>query len=164
MSINGSVRISTAISSDKKIFKVTIPATHYVFHKSHIALLKNKAAKYDALMNEISRSKYNGSKIGDSMLGMAASVIPQCGYSGLSTAIPFVVGSVFANAGININQEKLIDSQPNRNKIHDFVTENAISTVLLTEDSISKNPHVFISADKGNKKGNKNLAKYICRF
>ena len=33
--------------------------------------------------------------------------------------------------------------------------------VLLTQNSICENQHVFISAKKGNTKGNKNLAKFI---
>ena len=96
------------ISSDKKIFEVTLPTTHDVIHKSLLGSLKKKAALYDSLMNEVSRNKYNGSKLGNSLLGMAASIVPQCGYSGLSTTISFVVASLFANAGINLNHEKLI--------------------------------------------------------
>ena len=40
--------------------------------------------------------------------------------------------------------------------------ETAIDTVLLTQKSILDNPILYFSVDKGNKKGNKNLAKYIC--
>ena len=42
--------------------------------------------------------------------------------------------------------------------------KNAVDTILLTRESIRNNPFVFISADKGNKKGNKNLAKYLCWY
>ena len=58
----------------------------------------------------------------------------------------------------------LVDSQPNKNIVQKFVTTNAVNTCLLTESSIKKNPNVYISADKGNKKGNKNLAKFICWY
>ena len=30
--------------------------------------------------------------------------------------------------------------------------------------SILANPHVYLACDKGNKKGNKNLAKFCCRY
>ena len=33
---------------------------------------------------------------------------------------------------------------------------------MLTQQSILKNPHVYMSCDKRNKNGNKNLAKYLC--
>ena len=51
------------------------------------------------------------------MLGFAASIIPQCGYSGLSTAIPFIIGSLFANAGVPVNSELLVNSQPSENTL-----------------------------------------------
>ena len=39
-----------------------------------------------------------------------------------------------------------------------------MNTMLLTRHSIQKNPNIFVSADKGNKKGNKNLAKFVCWY
>ena len=45
-----------------------------------------------------------------------------------------------------------------------MVAYKAVETVLLTQNSIRKNQHVFILADKGNKKGNKNLVKCICWY
>ena len=44
------------------------------------------------------------------------------------------------------------------------MTKNVIYTVMLTQDTVQPNHHVYISSDKGNKKGNKNFAKFICWF
>ena len=78
--------------------------------------------------------------------------------------ISFVIGALFSNAGISIDLDNLVDSAPCKDKIRNCVTENAIDTVLLTQDSVQKNSHIYISSDKGNKKGNKNLAKFIFWF
>ena len=43
-----------------------------------------------------------------------------------------------------------------------IVIQNAVNIIILTKESITKSPYVFMSCDKGNKKDNKNLAKYIC--
>lgn len=54
-------------------------------------------------MNQLSNKRYTCNADGDCMLGLAASIIFQCGYSGLSTTIPFIIGSLFADVGVPIN-------------------------------------------------------------
>ena len=98
------------------------------------------------------------------MIGFAASLVPQCGYYGLSSIIPFIIGSVFANGNIPIDSNLLVNSQPSRNTIQQLVEQNAVDTILLTQESTRKNPFIYVSSDKGNKKGNKNLAKYVCWY
>ena len=78
--------------------------------------------------------------------------------------IPFIIGSVFANGNIPIDSNLLVNSQPSRNTIQQLVEQNKVDTILLTQESIRKNPFIYVSSDKGNKKGNKNLAKYICWY
>ena len=115
-------------------------------------------------MKTVSRSKYSGSPLGDSLLGMAASLVPQCGLNGIMIIQPFCVASVLANAGIKFDIGKLVTSQPSREKLLQLVGETAIDNILLTQKSILNNPILYFSVDKGNKKGNKNLAKYICWY
>ena len=45
-----------------------------------------------------------------------------------------------------------------------MVEENDIVNILLTQEYIRKNRYVYICCDKGNKKGNKNLPKFICWY
>lgn len=66
------------------------------------------------------------------MLGFGAALVPQCGYYGLATVIPFVVGSVFADAGIDFDHKKLIASLPSPQTLQRQVTELAIDTIMLT--------------------------------
>ena len=42
--------------------------------------------------------------------------------------------------------------------------QNVADTVMLTKMSVNKNPIVYVTCDKGNKKGNKNFAKYLCWY
>ena len=103
-----------------------------------------------------------GTEKGNAMIGFGASLLPSNGYSVFSTALPFAITSVFENAGIPVNILKLVGSLPNRDTIRKCVTGNAVDTVLLTQDSVQVNRHAYVSSDKGNQKGNKNLAKVIC--
>ena len=140
------------------------PRTHTLIQKSKLGTLKKKAKAFDRLMKQLSTKCYNGTDDGDAMLGFAASVVPQCGYAGLSTAVPFIIGSLFVNAGVPINTESLVNSQPSDNTVQRLVEKSAVNTIILVQESLRRNQYVYISADKGNKKGNKNLAKFICWY
>ena len=41
------------------------------------------------------------------------------------------------------------------------MTSNAVNTILLTRELIRCNSNIYFTCDKGNRKGNKNLAKFI---
>ena len=143
---------------------MVVPNTHALIHRSHLSQLKNKAENYEKLITNLTQSVYHGSTLGNQILGCAASLVPQCGYSGFATLMPFAVYSVFANAGVHIDPDKLISAMPSHKHIQNMVCQNAIDTILLTQESIRANPRVYVSTDKGNKKGNKNLAKFICWY
>ena len=67
------------------------------------------------------------------MLGVCASLVPQCGHSVLAAVIPAVIGNVFANAGVELDMEKLIDNIPSDKTIHTCVTNNAVDTIILNQ-------------------------------
>ena len=81
-----------------------------ITQKSNLRMQKKEAKEFHLLMNQLSNECYTGNDGGGLMLVFDASIVPQCGYSGLSTAIPFIIGSLFANTGIPINSELLISS------------------------------------------------------
>ena len=95
----------------------SIPNSHVIIQKRKLGLLKAKADCFDKILNALSQHQYVGSDVGDSMISLAASLVPQCGYAGLSSVIPLAIGSVFATAGVPIDHMKVIDSQPSYNHI-----------------------------------------------
>ena len=144
---------------------VTSPLKNYSsVYNPKLSLIKNKAMNYDELIKSLSLTNYVGIELSDSMLVFDASTIPQCDFLGLAIIIPFVDGSVLANCGLVFTTDELVSSLPSHNKVKVMVADKVVETMLLTQNSICKNYHVFISADKGNKKGKKNLAKFICWY
>mmetsp|Transcript_27215 Transcript_27215/g.26089 ORF Transcript_27215/g.26089 Transcript_27215/m.26089 type:complete len:133 (+) Transcript_27215:726-1124(+) len=128
-------------------FEVEIPTTHDLVHASRLNQLSAKAAKYDAIMSSITRSKYEGKANEDKILGYAASIKPQCGYSGLATIISFVIANLLTNARIQFDPEQLIASQPSPQNIQNLVTEHAVlDKFLLTLQSINRNLHVYLAS------------------
>eukprot|EP00957_Ditylum_brightwellii_P135069 10298070-Ditylum_brightwellii.AAC.1 len=53
---------------------------HTLIQKSILRKFQDKADKYDKLIKSISNPRYQGSDLGDSFIGCAASLVPQCRY------------------------------------------------------------------------------------
>ena len=100
-----------------KIATAPPPRTHCFIQKSKLGTLNKKADAFDRLMKQLSTKCYNGTDDGNEMLGFAASVVPKYGYTGLFTTIQFVIGSLFENAGVTLNTELLVNSQPSDNTV-----------------------------------------------
>ena len=109
-----------------------------MIYKPKLSALEAKINKYDALMSQLSCYTYRGTYIGDAILGFGTLSVPQCGYFGFSTILPFIMGSVLANAGIPIDMELLVKLMPSKNTIQNLVTKIAIDTCILTQESIRK--------------------------
>ena len=133
-------------------------------NKQRLSALEAKAKKYDNFLQQLGSEKYKGSTLGNLLIGVGASLVPQSGYLGLAVILPFVLGSVLMNAGISVDLDNLVTSLPGRDTIQSLVTENAIDTIMFIRESITANCHIFVSSDKGNQKGKKNLAKFICWY
>ena len=91
-------------------------------------------------------------------------MVPQAGINGTATIILMVVGAVLEKTGIKMNASNLVQRLPSCPMITRMVTQNAVNTIMLTKESIQHNPVVLISCNKGNQKGKKNLAKYLCWY
>ena len=129
-------------SSEGTEFSVDVPTSFRLIHISQLNRLKSKAEKYDQIIHQLSRSFYTGIKQADTLLGFAASLIPQCGFSGLATVIPLLISSVLMNTGIHIAPEKIVESLPSPQYLQSCVTKYAVETALLVRTSIEANPNV----------------------
>ena len=63
-------------------------------------------------------------------------LLPSGGYTEFATVSPFLIASIFENAGIPCDTLKLVNSLQNRDIFGKCVTENAIGTVMLTQDNV----------------------------
>ena len=82
--------------------------------------------------------------------------------NGVATKVTMLIGRVLDNTGISFDAGKIVENLPRMKRIGDFFIQNAADTIMLTKKGTNENPVVYTSCNKGNKKGNKNLAKYLC--
>ena len=55
----------------------------------------------------------------------------------------------------------MINSCPGKDKLSDLVVGIAIDSLMILRDDLKEGVKVFMTSDKGSKKGNKNLANVI---
>ena len=58
--------------------------------------------------------------------------------------------------------ENLVISLAERDMVHNLITENDVATCVLKKLALLRIRISIFVSDNGNKKGNKNLAEYIC--
>ena len=85
--------------------KDTLPKSHIAIHKTQLSILKAKAELYDSLRSNIDRDLYKGTNVAGNMMGFAASYVPQAGYSGIATVVPFIIGAFLENCGIEYHSK-----------------------------------------------------------
>ena len=74
-------------------------------------------------MEQLGNDTYKGSDLGNLLMGVSASLVPQSGYAGLATIIPFIVGSVLVDANIPVDIDSLVNSLSGRDMIQKLVTK-----------------------------------------
>ena len=131
-----------------------------IIYKPRLARYQQNERKWYSVKKALKLNKYCGSEQGNRLLGTAMSMIPKAGYAGFATALPIAVAGVLVNAGFSLGSD-IVSCLPNKDKMSYFMTERAVDSIVLLKEALRKNYHVYIFADKGNKNGNKNLAKYL---
>ena len=132
--------VECSVTAQKETVRMSVPSTHSVVHKNYLSAIKSKAEKYNGLVRSLSRGRYGGSSLGDRLFATAASMLPQAGMSGVATVAPMIVCAVLANARINVESKKIISSLPGKDHIARMVVNNAVDAIILTNESITKNP------------------------
>ena len=75
---------------------------------------------------------------------------------------PLVVASFLADANINgINLPKLSNQSPSRHTIHRNTLDSAVASTICAFISASEAKFLYLSADKGNKKGMEHFPKIL---
>lgn len=73
-------------------------------------------------------------------------------YAGMNGLLP-----ITNNIQTSVRKLKIIEISPEREKIGKFGIQNAANTNILAQKIMTEKPGVFITCDKGDKKGNTNI-------
>jgi hypothetical protein len=154
----------TVLSMGEHQFKITgIPITHSVVTKSHLQKLNNSHKTLKHLQNLLQRKKfYGGSSLTKAIIATAVTSCPALPLSQAANIIPQIVAATLLDAGVLDKAKVAMFSKSFaseawlRNRVFMFAAENMYQLGIKI-----KNIQVFLSCDKGNKKGVGHFVKIL---
>ena len=104
-----------------------------------------------------------GCDLSKRIYGAALAVTPGLSLIAAETLLPMVAAAMLADAngldGVAI--EKLSSSFPGQAALREILISSAVDCLVDLSDELQKVDHVFLSCDKGNKKGLSHFVKIL---
>ena len=119
------------------------------------------AEKYKELTRQVSSGKYSGTEAGDRILGAMMALSPQTSTDAMALLIPLAYCSLFTNAGISIDPNKITRSCPSSTTLKEFVTKAAADSKYLALSKINNIDQTGIYACGASQMINSAKAKFF---
>ena len=154
---------SQQIRSQNQQIEVGLPTSHTVIHKTELAKLRAIEKKYKALKSQVERVKVDPSRIAKAVYSTAAATTPALALSSMEHIIPLICYAALVDTGLleNIDIDKFCRSFPKYTFMRDTALYDRAAELLLQLSSTLKNKRVYLSCDKGNKKGVGHFVKVL---
>jgi hypothetical protein len=141
-----------------------VPKTHVVIHRSYLKRLQNKESQIDELRQSVGKKKYTGTPLSKRLLASGLALVPGLSLTGAELVIPLVVFAFLADLHLIDDQidlelfSKLFVSARN---LRNILISFAVDSLIEVGNQINGADNVFLSCDKGNKKGLSHLVKIL---
>jgi hypothetical protein len=132
------------------------PKSHAVVSRSYLKMLQKKAAQIDALQQSTRRKKCTGSPLSKRLLASALVSVPGFSLKGAELAITLVVAAFLADSNLiddKIDLPLFSKSFASAHNLRDTLISSAVDSLIEIGNQINLADNVFMSCDKGNKKG-----------
>jgi hypothetical protein len=141
-----------------------VPKTHAAVSRSYLKMLQKKAAQIDTLQQSIRKKKYTGSPLSKRLLASALVSVPGFSLTGAELVIPLVVAAFLADSNLiddKIDLTLFSKSFASAHNLRDIVISSAVDSLIEIGNEICGADNVFMSCDKGNKKGLSHFVKIL---
>jgi hypothetical protein len=141
-----------------------VPKTHVVIHQAHMKRLQNKACQIDMLKLSLKKKKYTGSPLSKRFLASALASVPGISLTGAELVIPLVVAAFLADSNLiedNLDLSLFSKSFASAHNLCDILISFAVDSLIEVGKQIRGADNVFLSCDKGNKKGLSHFVKIL---
>jgi hypothetical protein len=141
-----------------------VPKTHVVILQTYLKKLQNKASQIDKLHQSVRKKKYTGSPLSKRLLASALVSVPGLSLTGAELVIPLFVAAFLADS--NLISDKLdlnlfSKSFASAHNLRDILISFAVDSLIEAGNEIRGAENVFLSCDKGNKKGLSHFVKIL---
>jgi hypothetical protein len=140
-----------------------VPQKYAVYVKGHHTRLKNAQDELKTIKKSLDREKYVGCDLSKRLYAAAMAIAPGLSLTAAETFIPMVVAAFLADTkGLHADDvTKLTSSFPGESSLREYIISYAVDCLVDVADELNKAKHVFLSCDKGNKKGIGHFVKIL---
>ena len=104
-----------------------------LIHKPKLSILNNYKEKWLDLVRKTKHTRYQGSNLGDRLIGAAMAMVPKAGCAGFSTALSIAMAGVLENLGIPANNVSFL---PGKDKVGELLTKRAVNSIIEVQEFI----------------------------
>jgi hypothetical protein len=141
-----------------------VPKTHVVIHRNYLKKLKNKVSQIDELHQSVRKKKYTGTPLSKRLLASALASVLGLLLTGAELVIPLVVTAFLADSHLiddKIDFKLFSKSFASDRSLRDILISFAVDSLIEVGNQIHGAENVFLSCDKGNKKGLSHFMKIL---
>ena len=157
--------IKQTISCEGKKFNYSIPSTHKIMHRSQIKALENDRDKLQQIRDKMQKSRYETDSImAQSLWAITMAAVPALALSAAQFLAPLIVQAFFHDTGLfdykKFDPNLYATSFPSDWYLRKCQHHQATRDTMLLGHEL-RNKKIYMSADKGNKKGIGHLVKIL---
>ena len=118
----------------------------------------------DMLKQSLKNKKYTGSPLSKRLLASALASVPGISLTGAELVIPLVVAAFLADSNLiedNLDLSLFSKSFASAHNLRDILISFAVDSLIEVGNQIRGADNVFLSCDKGNKKGLSHFVKIL---
>ena len=157
------------IKSQGRSITVKIPTSHELVHRAHLKRWQRDSETLARIRSKAQSASNHSNLCAQSLFAIACASVPALALSAAQCFVPIVFFAMMADAGLFAYQKfdlkKFATSFPSDAYLRTIIQSQAGRDMLsLGHEFQQNNIPVFLSCDKGNKKGVGHLVKYLSWF
>ena len=139
-----------------------VPNNFTLVAKNTYAKLENKAKAYDRLIVVChSARRFCWNEHACTLLAQGMIQIPSVSFFGFEQCVPCIIAALLAAAHIDFVADHIAECCPSQQTLQDIIVAGAGSTLLWLQEKLGNTDAVFLSCDKGHRKGVDHFAKIL---
>ena len=159
------VGTATVFSNGEEFVIENVPVTHAVVPKAHLKRLQNKESMINRIRKQYTRKRFpDVSTKTKATIAAVLATVPALALTAAQYFIPAIIASFFLESGLldyrSFDTLRFAGSFPSEHYFRSILFDQA-AMCLLTFSLNLRNKRVFLSCDKGNKKGIGHFVKML---
>jgi len=156
------------VYSQRQHFVLNIPSTHKVVHKNYLSRLESESETLWKIRLKLQQHQYyTDSVFAQGLWSIAMAACPALPMSAAQFMIPLIVWVFFYDTGLfdykRFDKTLFSRSFPSDNTLRKYSLATAARDTMLLGHQL-RDSKIYMSCDKGNKKGIGHFVKYIARW